>query len=102
MFVSDKYVKSANCRREIQRACQAGKHIVPVFVPVLFQKEKDSKKKESESGWTGRKAKDRTAARASEVLEQRQARRSTGTTLIYSPMPQERKTAALSCQVSSS
>mmetsp|Transcript_2337 Transcript_2337/g.5484 ORF Transcript_2337/g.5484 Transcript_2337/m.5484 type:complete len:317 (-) Transcript_2337:322-1272(-) len=58
MFVSDKYVKSANCRREYRRACETGKYIIPVFVPVLFAKEKDSDKKESESGWTGDTAKD--------------------------------------------
>eukprot|EP00960_Hanusia_phi_P016062 472873-Hanusia_phi.AAC.1 len=52
LFISDKYVKSANCRRELTQACLTGKYIIPVFVPVLFD---DSTENESESGWKGRK-----------------------------------------------
>eukprot|EP00960_Hanusia_phi_P012987 379667-Hanusia_phi.AAC.2 len=49
-FLSDMYVKSANCRREFRRACETNKCIIPVFVPVLFQGD------ESASGWQGSKA----------------------------------------------
>ncbi|EKX45794.1 hypothetical protein GUITHDRAFT_108245 [Guillardia theta CCMP2712] len=53
VFMSDKYVKSANCRREFARACEAGKYIIPVLVPVLFEPGQDSDRLESESGWKG-------------------------------------------------
>ncbi|EKX39881.1 hypothetical protein GUITHDRAFT_154321 [Guillardia theta CCMP2712] len=53
LFMSHKYVKSANCRREYVRACEAGKYIIPVFVPVLFKEASDS-----ESGWRGDKGKE--------------------------------------------
>eukprot|EP00960_Hanusia_phi_P045928 757504-Hanusia_phi.AAC.1 len=49
MFISDRYVKSINCRREIRRACQTHKYILTVFVPELFQEE------ERRSGWSGSK-----------------------------------------------
>ena len=52
VFMSDRYVKSANCRREFARACQTKKYIIPVLVPVLFEDGKDLK---SESGWKGDK-----------------------------------------------
>eukprot|EP00960_Hanusia_phi_P046152 757656-Hanusia_phi.AAC.1 len=51
-FLSDRYLKSANCRREYKRACEKRKYIIPVFVPVLFQGE------DPESGWNGSKDKD--------------------------------------------
>ncbi|EKX32523.1 hypothetical protein GUITHDRAFT_121310 [Guillardia theta CCMP2712] len=55
VFMSDKYVKSGNCRREFARACEAGKYIIPVLVPVLYEASRDSKDLESESGWKGDK-----------------------------------------------
>eukprot|EP00960_Hanusia_phi_P063239 765417-Hanusia_phi.AAC.1 len=54
LFISDKYVKSPNCRRELTQACLTAKYIIPVFVPVLFEEGKDTTEKESESGWKGR------------------------------------------------
>ncbi|EKX37649.1 hypothetical protein GUITHDRAFT_116126 [Guillardia theta CCMP2712] len=56
VFMSDKYVKSANCRREFARACETGRYIIPVLVPVQFQPDQDSASGlESESGWKGDK-----------------------------------------------
>ena len=58
-FMSDKYIKSENCRREFAQACEANKFIIPVLVPILFDERRDSEElRESESGWKGETATD--------------------------------------------
>ena len=49
VFLSDRYVNSLNCKRELGEALRTGKHLIPV----LMQRQGDSKLYDG-TGWSGR------------------------------------------------